>query len=161
MVQITIAGTVYQYPDVGESPNWGREATTVIQALAEALNTLFSPGDILSTKYNIDNNVSVAQPVNGLLFDSNITRAATIPYAIYRVSTDEPTGNAEEGSLFIVYDDNASAGNKWVMSRTTLVGSSGVIFDITDLGQVTYESTDIGVIGYSGSVTFSAKTLIR
>lgn len=161
MVQITIAGTVYQYPDVGESPNWGREATSVIQALAEALNTLFSPGDILSTKYNIDNNVSVAQPVNGLLFDSNVTRAATIPYAIYRTSTAQPTGHAEEGNLFIVYDDNASAGSKWVMSRTIVVGDSGVIFSISDLGQVSYQSTDLGVIGYSGSITFSARTLIR
>ena len=159
-VQITIAGTVYNFPESGETPNWGRDATETIVAMAAALNTLLAPGDILQTAFNIDNNVSIPQNINGLLFDSGITRAANIYYTIYRTSDTNPEGNAEVSSAFLVYDDDAPVNEKWKMT-VQKNGSAGVILYIDDDGQVTYTSSDLGVSGYTGIIKFSARTLTR
>lgn len=157
-VQIVIAGTTYNFPEAGESPQWGSEATDTIVAMAAALASLISPGDILQTTFTIDNNISVATNVNGLLFDSGTTRAANIQYAIYRTSTANPAGNAETGLIKIIFDDDATIGQKWKMSQDK-DGESSVVLSIGDDGQITYKSTDINSIGYSGTITFTAKSL--
>lgn len=158
--QLTIAGTVYNFPVAGETPNWGQDATSCIVALAEALNSLLGPGDILQTSETIENNVSIASTINGLIFDPNVVRAATISYTIYRVSTANPSGFSEVSKAFIVYDDNAAIGQKWKMSIESN-GDSGVLLSINDTGQVFFQSTDIGSSGYSGTMIFSARTLPR
>ena len=55
--QLTIAGTVYNFPVAGESPNWGAEATETISAIVDALNSLLGPGDILQTTESIQNDI--------------------------------------------------------------------------------------------------------
>lgn len=159
-VQVTIAGTVYNFPESGESPNWGREATETIVAMANALNTLLAPGDIFQTTFTLSNNIAVPTSVEGLIFDSVVTRAANIYYTIYRESNTTTSGKSEVGNMFIVYDDNASAGNKWLISKTSN-GDAGVLFTMGDDGQVKFTSSDIGAAGYSGSIVFSARTLPR
>jgi hypothetical protein len=58
------------------------------------------------------------------------------------------------------YDNSAPPGQKWTLSQRTN-GNSGVVFTITDLGQVQYVSTqlDNGGGGYSGTLKFSARSL--
>lgn len=157
-VPLIIAGTTYNYPISGSSPNWGADATDTIVALVDALNTLLSPGDILQTTFAIDNNIAVATNINGLLFDSGTSRAANISYAVYRTSTSTPAGNAETGTIKIIYDDDASVGQKWKMTQDS-DGSGGISFAVGDDGQFTYQSSDIGAAGYSGTIRFSAKSL--
>lgn len=157
-VSIVIAGTTYNFPESGESPNWGPEATDTIVAMAAALSSLISPGDILQTTFTIDNNISVATNVNGLLFDSGTVRAANIQYAIYRTSTANPAGNAETGLIKIIFDDDATVGEKWKLSQDK-DGDAGVVLSMGDDGQMTYISTDIDSVGYVGTITFTAKSL--
>jgi hypothetical protein len=159
-ITLIVNGTSYEYPIPGEDPNWGQGATDWASAVTEALNTLLAPGDILETTFSIDNDISVATNVNGLLFDPGTVRAANIDYAIYRTSTLNPSGNAETGVIHLIYDDSASVGSKWKFSQN-IDGASGVSLSITDAGQVQYKTTDIGTAGYSGTIKFRAKTLSK
>lgn len=159
-VTLTVNGTPYNYPVPGENPEWGADATDWAKAITDAISTLLGPGDILSSTFSIDNNIMSATNVNGLLFDPGTVRSANISYAIYRISTSNTQGYAENGTIYIVYDDNASVGSKWQLSQRS-GGNSGVAFSIDDNGQLQYTSTDIGSLGYSGSIRFSAKALTK
>lgn len=159
-VPIVIAGTTFNYPTSGESPNWAEEASAYAVAVGEVLNTLLGSGDILQTSSTIINNTSSSVNVNGLLFDSGTIRAANISYSIYRISTSNTSGHAENGSIFIIFDDSAIDDNKWKMTQS-VNGNSGVILSIDHNGQFSYKSNDIGSAGYSGLMKFSAKTLSK
>lgn len=159
-IPLTIAGTTFQYPESGTDPNWAEEASSWAVAVTDALNTLLSPGDILTTEFSIDNNISVPTNINGLVFDSGTVRAANVTYAVYRISNSNPSGHAETGLLKLIFDDSAGMGMKWKMTQD-IDGSSGVAFSIGDNGQFQYVSTDIGTLGYVGTITFSAKTLAK
>ena len=158
MLRLTIAGTTYEIPESGESPNWADGLTNYLSAVADVLGTLVGDGDILKTTFSIANNISVASIINGLIFDSSQTRAANISYSIYRTSTATPSGNAETGVLQIIYDDSATSGSKWALAQSR-DGDAGVVFSITDAGQFYYTSTNINAVGYSGTMVFTAKSL--
>lgn len=157
-VPIVIAGTTFNYPTSGESPNWAEEASAFAVAVGEVLNTLLAPGDILQTSFTINNNISSETNINGLLFDSGVVRAANITYSIYRTSSLNPSGFAETGSVFIIFDDSAIDDNKWKMTQNSN-GDSKVILSIDHNGQFKYKSNDIGSADYSGVIKFSARTL--
>lgn len=157
---LTIAGTTYEFPESGEDPNWGPNVTDWARGVTDAINTILSPGDILTTQFAIDNNISVPTNINGLLFDSGTVRAANVTYAVYRISNANPSGHAETGVLKLIFDDSAASGMKWKMTQD-IDGSSGVAFSIGDNGQFQYVSTNIGTLGYVGTITFSAKSLAK
>lgn len=156
---MTVNNTVFQYPSPGDEPGWGEAATSWAQEVTDVLNSLLGPDDILETSFNINNNVSSATNITGLLFNTASARGAIIEYSIYRVSTLNPSGNAETGIMTLIYDDSASAGNKWTLTIGNIAGGSGVHFSITDTGQLQYTSTDIDSVGYSGVVKFKARAL--
>jgi hypothetical protein len=160
-VQLTVNGNTYNYPVPGEDPTWGSDATDWAIAVTDALATLLGPGDILSSTFAINNDVSTSTNINGLIFDPGVIRSANIQYNIYRTSDTNPSGYAETGSIYIVYDDNAAVNEKWKMIQKTNEPSSGVVIEIGDTGQLTYKSSDIGSVGYSGSIRFSAKALTK
>lgn len=159
-IPLSIKGTTYQYAEAGDDPGWGAENTDWAQAVTDVLNTLVSENDILETTATIQNNILVPIDINQLLFDPGSVRAANIDYAIYRSSTSTTSGYSESGSIHITYDDNASVGAKWILNAR-MTGFSGVVFSILDNGQIQYTSSDIGSLGYSGKITFQAKTLSR
>jgi len=156
---LIVNNTSYAYPDPGTEPGWGESATAWAQGVTDVLATLLAPGDILQSSYVINNAVASPININGLAFNGAVTRAANVQYAIYRISTANPAGNAEQGTLYLTYDSAASSGNKWILASQNSGSNSGVIFSITDSGQVQYISTDINSVGYSGTIKFSAKTL--
>lgn len=158
MPNLTVANNTYAYPDPGTEPGWGEEATSWAQAVTDVLNTLLAPGDILETSFAIANNVSSDTNINGLVFDSGSIRAANITYAVYRMSTANPSGNAESGTIQLTFDNSAAPGSKWIVAVQNS-GNAGITFTCTDAGQVQYKSTDIGTPGYSGQIKFSARTL--
>lgn len=158
-VQLTINNNTYNFPTAGEDPQWGSEATDWAIAVTDVLNSILAPGDILLTNASINNNIAVATNINGLLFDPAMVRAANVSYSIFRVSTSNPTGFVEEGTIFLVYNNNASAGNKWLLSQR-MNGDAHVTFNITDAGQLQYTSSDIGTAGYSSTMRFTARTLL-
>lgn len=156
---VIINNKSFNYPDDGSDPSWGQDATDAFVEVADVLNTILSPGDILETTFNINDNTSISATIQGLAFDPSLNRSANIAYSIYRTSTDTPSGNAETGEISIIYDNNASMGNKWQISQTKN-GEAGVVLSISDLGQFSYTSNQInlGAGGYVGIMKFSAKS---
>lgn len=159
-VELIIAGTSFDYPTSGDDPNWSTEASGWALAVTQALNTLLAPGDILQTTFTIENNISIPTNVNGLLFDSGTVRAANVNYAVYRTSISEPSGFAETGTLYLIFDDSAAVGQKWKMTQQAN-GTSGVSFTIGDNGQIQYISSAMDSAGYMGVIRFSARVLNR
>jgi len=155
---LIVDNTTYVYPDPGEDPGWGESASDWAEAVTDVLASLLSSGDILETTFNVANNISSPTNVTGLAFNTGTVRSAVITYSIYRVSSTTTSGKAETGTLYIVYDNSASSGNKFLLTQEA-TGNSGVTFDITDAGQFTYISTDIGATSYSGTMRFTAKAL--
>lgn len=156
--QLVIQGTTYNFPDPSEDPNWGAEVSDWAEAVTDVLSTFLGPGDILQSTATIANNQSVAASISGLIFDPAQVRAANVTYSIYRTSASSPSGFAETGTMYLIYDNNASSGNKWILSQRT-TGNSGVVFSVTDLGQIQYTSSNLLGGSYSGTLKFSAKTL--
>ncbi len=159
MVKIVIAGTTYEFPEVGEHPNWGREATEVIVALSDALGSLIVDGDILISQTPIANNVSIDSIINGLIFDSNKTQSAAITYTARRSTDTEFL--VETGRIFITYNDAGLVGEKWIMTQLIDSGDAGIIFNLTDDGRFFYKSSDVTGGSYNGVLTFQARTLLR
>ncbi len=157
---IVVNSIPIEYPSPGDEPGWGEAATQFAVEVAEVLNELVNPNDILETSFSIQNDISVATNISGLSFSTGQVRAASLDYSIYRYSDETQSGNAEFGLISLVYDDNATAGSKWIMSVGALAGQAGVYFTITDAGQMKYTSTDIGSTDYEGEMRFRAKTIL-
>lgn len=148
----------FQYPQDGEDPGWGEGASDWATAVTDALSSIVNPNDIPTTEFSIANNTIAPQNVVGLVFNTSTVRSATIQYFIYRVTNTNTSGFAETGTMNIIYDTNASSGQKWLVSQSTS-GNSGVVLDITDAGQFTYTSSNITGTGYSGTMKFKAQTI--
>lgn len=157
-IPITINNQTFNIPVPGEDPGWGEDTTAWIEEISKVVNSLFGSGDILESSSSIANNQSVAQVITGLAFDPATVRAAVVEYSIYRLSDSAQSGNAESGFILAVYDNNASSGSQWTIARDHN-GEAGVTIDITDAGQFTYLSDDIGTSNYSGVMTFKARAL--
>lgn len=157
-IPLTIRGKTFNYPTQGEDPIWGEDGTDWAVEVTEVLGDLISDGDILQTTFSIVNNQTTPADVVGLLIDTGVVRSAIIDYSVYRVSDTNPSGNAENGTIFAVYDNSASSGNKWKISIEHN-GNAGINLDITDLGQFTYTSTDIGAAGYVGIMKFRSRSI--
>lgn len=157
-IPLNVNGTTYNYPSPGDNPSWGEDATGWSQAVTAVLATLLAPGDILQTSFTVQNNVTSASNVNGLLFDPAQVRASNIVYSVYRKTDSVTSGNVENGTLYINYDTNASSGNKWTLSQQKN-GEAGITFSITDAGQFQYTTTNIAGANYIGQMKFTAKSL--
>jgi hypothetical protein len=159
-ISITINNQTFSIPVPGEDPGWGEDTTAWINEISKVVNNFFGTGDILESSASIANDQTVAQAITGLAFDPATVRAAVIEYSVYRLSDTETSGNIENGTILVAYDNNATVGSKWVLSRD-YSGESGVDIDITDAGQLTYLSDDIGTSNYSGIITFRARALTQ
>lgn len=152
-IPLTIGNQTFDYPESGDAPNWGEEATAWAEAVSDLLATLQGPNDIALTTATIANNTSSPTNINGLAFNNAAVRSATIDYAIYRVTNT--TELAEAGTLHIVYKNGANAWNV-VRSHND---EGGVDFTVLASGQVQYTSTNVSGTGYSGTIKFRARTI--
>lgn len=160
-IDLTVNNTTFPYPEPGDEPGWGEAATDWATEVTEVLSSIAGPGDILPSSFSIANNVSSATNITNLAFDTGTVRQATISYAVYRKTDTNTNGFAETGIINLVFDNNASSGNKWLLSQGNMVGNAGVAFSITDAGQVRYTSTNITGANYSGKLSFKATTLVQ
>lgn len=159
-VTLVINNKSFDIPSPGDDPGWGEDTTGWIVEANKVIADIFGPGDILESTFSVANNVASPLEIVGLFFDSSTVRAATIEYSIYRISTANPSGNTESGIIQMVYDNSASPGNKWSFT-VEAVNDAGVTFSISDVGQVSYVSTDINSVGYSGTMKFKASALAQ
>lgn len=149
-VTLTVNGTPYEYPQNGENPGWGEDATAWAQAVTDVLNNLQGPGDILPTSFTIADNVTTFTNITGLAFSTTSVRSFEIEYNVFR--NDGTTPIAESGLIHGVYN-----GTSWDISRD-YTGEAGMTFQITNGGQFQYQSSSVGGT-YSGTMKFRARTL--
>lgn len=154
MIQLTINGTVYEYPESRDSPSWGEDATAWAQAVTDVLADVVGTGDILTTTATVANNISSATNVAGLSFDPTLVRASIVEYSIYRVTTGSGATEAVEvGTMYLTYKSTA---NVWDLAIVGATGA-GVTFSITTAGQIQYVSTNFTGLSYVGTMKFRAR----
>lgn len=152
---LTINNKEFEYPEVGQEPGWGEDATAWAEEVTEVLNAIAGPDDILETTFTINNNISTPANIAGLLFNTATVRSAVIEYNIYRTTNTNEV--AENGTISVVYK---SVVDTWDLSQVTN-GDAGVYFTITNSGQVQYESTNITGLNYDGVISFEARAILQ
>jgi len=151
---LTVNNNTFAYPVPGDEPGWGEGATGWAVEVTEVLNNLQGTDDIPETSFTVANNNAVATDVVGLVFNPASVRAGVIDYSIYRSTSI--TELAEKGKMEIIYKNGASSGTKWSIGRVFFGDDAGVVFTMTDAGQVQYTSTNLSGTGYSGIMKFEA-----
>lgn len=148
---LTVLNNTYSYPDAGENPRWGEDATGWAQAVTDALSDIQNPYDLLLTSFDVNDNVSVFTDIPGFTFDSSAVRSFIAEYNVLRSNgTDD---FAESGIMQGVYN-----GTDWVMS-VEINNDSEMTYNITSSGQMQYKSSSIGG-SYSGVMKFKARTIL-
>lgn len=155
-VELEVNNKQFLYPNAGENPGWGEDATAWAEEVTEVLNSLAGPDDILQTTVSINNNVGpTPSNVAGLLFNTATVRSARIDYNIYR-TLNAASELAETGIVQIVYKSIAGT---WELSQEA-TGNAGVSFTITNAGQVQYTSTNMGVGTHVGTLNFESSVVL-
>lgn len=152
---LVVNNKTFQYPDVGEEPGWGEDASAWAEEVTAVLESLFGANDIPTTAFTIANNQVSPANIAGLLFNTAAVRSATIEYAIYRTTNSNEL--VESGEIYILY---RNAGATWEMTQMKN-SNAGVSLTITNTGQFQYTSSNVSGSSYSGSIKFRAKTLIQ
>lgn len=148
---LTVLNNTYSYPDAGENPGWGEDATAWAEAVTESLANIQNPYDILLTTFDVDDNITTFTDIPGFTFDSSAVRSFIAEYNALR--TDGVTDFAESGIIQGVY-----SGTDWVISAE-VNHDAGMQYHITSAGQMQYKSSNIGGT-YSGNMKFKARTIL-
>ena len=149
--QVIINNTIYNYPDPGELPGWGNDATEAFLALAAYVNGLSPPSDIVLASAPLADNVAVPTTITGLTFDSSLIYGAIVELTIRR--SNNSTTTTELDTLDLVYSNGV-----WNLDRTISGDPTGVTFSINNSGQLQYTSTPLGGSGYVGTMIVRART---
>lgn len=152
---ITISGTTYSLPDQGDPGPWGDDLSDLVEALATVVDSLSGTGDILNTTFTVANNQSSVANVTGLTFDTGTVRSAIVTYSVYRSTTTTEKG--ETGFLLLTYLSTAAA---WTITRYAN-DDAGLVFTVTDAGQVQYTSDNMSGSSYSGTMKFKASAFTQ
>lgn len=149
---VIIGNKTFEIPDPGEKPSWGEDTTDYLVAVADALSTVQGPNDILQSTATIANNVTTPTPIAGFSFDTSDVLAITCEFFVTRVYDSGASVVSESGNIIGSFD-----GSTFTISVDS-EGDSGVEFDITNAGQITYTSSLLSN-PVSGTINFVAKTL--
>lgn len=151
---LTVNNKSFNYPDEGEAPGWGNDATAWAKEVTDVLNFLQSPGDIVNSIATINNNQTSPLDVVGMVFSSANTRNARVTYQVKRSVTG--TVLIQSGTLFLDWNPQTSS---WILTHDYTAGDAGVVFSVLPSGQVQYTSSNMTGSGYVGEIKFNAKTL--
>lgn len=153
MSKTVIVGTEeFEIPLEGENPGYGEQLSDFFVAVADALQNVQQPNDILSTAANIANNVSSPANIPGFSFDTAEVQSINSEFLIKRTTDTPAQVLIESGFVEGNFD-----GTNWSISIRTTGGYSGVDLSITPSGQIQYVSTDLIGSNYVGQITFRAK----
>lgn len=158
---LIVNNNTFAYPVAGDEPGWGEASTGWAVEVTGVLQGLEGTNDIVQTSFNVSNNISSASDVVGLIFNPAQVRGAIIDYSIYRKTDTALSEVAEEGTITIVYKNGGTIGSKWTMGRVSVGDDCGLIFTMTDAGQVKYTSTNITGSNYTGTMHFAAKVSLQ
>jgi hypothetical protein len=145
-ITLTVNNIPFDYPENGENPPWGENATGWAAEVTKVLNSLKGTSDILETAAIIANNVTTLTDIPDFKFNPTIVRSFAVRGNIYRTS-----GAIELAEEFVLVGLRTSTG--WILQQDG-IGNSGVTFDITLQGQVQYKSSNLTSGLYSGLIKF-------
>jgi hypothetical protein len=158
MPQISISGTIIEFPSSGSSPNWSEAVIQFAELVAAALNSLAGPFDVTPQIFVVTSDANSNVNLPNLSFPTSSVIGAFIRYAITRTTS---LGTVSEvGNLMIVYNATASVGHKWQIARD-YVGDAQVTFAISDTGQISFSSTALGGTSPTGIISYEAKALLN
>lgn len=154
MIVVNLNNKTFQIPEPGQEPGWGEDVTAYLVELAEVLNFLVAPGDIINSTALIANNQTTPADVVGLVFSNAETRSARVSYQVKRSVTG--TTLIQSGTLYLDWNPGLST---WILTQDFTSGNAGILFSVTAGGQVKYTTDNLTGSGYQGEIVFSAKTL--
>lgn len=153
--QVTVNGNPYILNQQGDNPPFGEQQSELIEALVNVANNTVGTGDILTTSFNVANNVTSPTNVTGLQFDTATIRSAIIEYSIYRSTSTEEV--SECGTMLVTYKSLAAS---WEVARYS-VGDAGIFFTLDATGQAQYTSSNMSGTGYAGLLKFKARAFTQ
>lgn len=146
--QVNLKNTIYLIPSNLEEPNWGEGLTSYLKALADAVNSVSGPSDLIESIFTIDNNISSPTDITGFFFDSTTVRSFAVRGNITR-QHGAATFKYEEFVLAGLYQDASG----WVLQQDGMQ-DAGVEFTITPAGQIQYISTNLAGTPYAGTLKY-------
>lgn len=162
-ILINIQGTLIDFPESAQSPNWAPAIIEFAQSVEAALSGVAGSFDISPQVYLIPSNINTNVDITNLAFPTSDVRSATINYYVYR-QTDNPnpadTIKLQKGEISVSYNPNNPANNKWEISHEGH-GDAQITFNITDTGQIQYTTTAIAGTNHSGKIGFYAKSITQ
>lgn len=156
---LVVNNNTFAYPVAGDEPGWGEAATGWAVEVTAVLDSLSGTNDIPQTSFNIANNTSSPAEVTGLLFNPASVRSAVVEYSVYRHTDSNEL--AEKGTLELIYKNGGTTNAKWTIGRVFFGDDGGMIFTMTDAGQVQYTSTNVTGTTYTGTMHFSARVTLQ
>lgn len=156
---LTVNNNTFAYPSDGDEPGWGADATGWATEVTDVLQGLQGTNDIAQTTFTVANNISSAADVVGLLFNPATVRSAVVEYSVYRKTDSNEL--AEKGTLELIYKNGGTIGAKWTIGRVFFGDDGGMLFTMTDTGQVQYTSTNLSGTNYSGTMHFSGRVTLQ
>ena len=158
---ITIQGTEIEFPESGESPDWGEAVVEFAEAVEDALASVAGTFDVPPQTLNIDaqNPTSTNVDIPNLSFSTASVRAAFITVAVYRDTST--TTVSEAFDIITVYNPENGSGLKWSLSVSSVGDDSLTTFNITDVGQVQFTTTALGGTGHTGLITYTGKAVLN
>lgn len=157
MPSLTIAGTIIEFPDTGNSPIWSDAVIQFALAVESVLNGISNAYDVQPQVYNMVANVNTNIDLSALQFPTSNVRAAFVRYSVAR--TTSSTSAYEAGTLILDYNPDRPSTQKWDIQRE-YTGEGFISFSITDAGQVSFSTTSLAGTGHTGEISFNAQSLL-
>ena len=149
---VQIGSTSYEIPDQGEKAGWGEDTTEYLVAIANALEDVQGPNDILTTSATLANNQSSTANIDGLLFNTGEVQHVEVEFLIIREYDSGSSVLVESGNIVGNYD-----GTDFYISQDS-IGDSGVTITVSSAGQFLYTSSDL-TNHVSSTIRYRAKTI--
>lgn len=152
MKEIILGTNTYLLPQAAESPTWGEELSTLVEALADTVNNISGPYDVLNTLYLFNNNAS--GNVTGAALDPQAVNGAIVTYSARRTTSSVTA--TEVGQLTITYNNSNPSGSFFDVSQFK-AGSAGLTFTMLDDGALNLTSSNLAGTGHVGRLRFSVR----
>jgi hypothetical protein len=150
---VIIGSQEFELPEQGSNPDYGSTLTDFFVAVADALESVQGPNDILLTSATINNNVTSFTSIPGFSFSTASVKSIECSYIVERTTVSPAQKFVESGNIIGNYD-----GSNWNIS-SNFVGDAGITFSISGAGVMQYKSTNIVGSSYVGVIKFAAKTV--
>jgi hypothetical protein len=150
---LQIGSQTFDVPEQGDKAGWGEETTAFFEAIAEALETVQGPNDILTTSATLANNQTLSANIPGLNFDVSEVQAIDIKYLVIRTYDLGSTVITEAGRVLGSFN-----GTEFVISIETDGNDSGFDISVLNSGQFQYTTSDLPN-HVSSTIRFEARTI--